>query len=334
VQIDRIDPATVTDTELAGVHALLAAAAKVDRPRDPAPQPEDVATRLREPDRRDRRIVYLVARTSAGPAGWASLWLSMLDNLRMGLVDVQVHPDSRRRGVGSALLRAMATELAAGGRNILLAETDAGGPGDAFARVVGMRVVEVDRQSLLRLADVDWAAVEVAAAAAHPGYRLVPVTGRIPDDLIGSYATAKSAMNDAPHGETDLEAFEFDVDRVRAEEAAMLRRGEIRVTFAVHEATGAVAGFTETGVGRAPERAAQLDTAVVPTHRGSGLGLWIKAEMLQRLLAERPEVTEVLTGNAASNRHMLAINDRLGFRPWREINGWQADVGQVLTRLG
>ncbi|HST65973.1 MAG TPA: GNAT family N-acetyltransferase, partial [Mycobacteriales bacterium] len=261
-------------------------------------------------------------------------WRSMLDNLRMGQAEIQVHPDARRRGVGTALLREIATELAADDRTILLAEVDAGGPGDEFARVAGGRVVETDRLSLLRLADVDWADVEAAAAAPHPGYRLVPVTGRVPDDLIGSYAKAKAAMNDAPHGAMDLEAFTFDEQRVRAEEASQLRRGEVRVTFAVHEAGGEVAGFTETGVGRAPERAHQLDTAVVPAHRGAGLGLWIKSEMLLRLRADRPDVTEVLTGNATSNRHMLAINDRLGFRPWREINGWQADVGEVLSRLG
>ena len=329
MQIDRIDPAAVTDTVLAGVHAVVAAAAKIDRPRDPAPLPEDIAIRLREPDRRDRRIVHLVARTDAGPVGWAWLWMSMLDNLRMGLVDVQVHPDQRRYGVGSALLRAVAADMGAGGRDVLLAETDAGGPGDAFAEVAGLRVVETDRLSLLRLADVDWAAAGSAAAAPHPGYRLVPVTGRIPDELIGSYAKAKAAMNDAPHGETDLEAFEFDEERVRAEETSQLRRGEVRVTFAVHEETGEVAGFTETGVGRAPERAHQQDTAVVPAHRGHGLGLWVKSEMLLRLRSERPEVVEIITGNATSNRHMLAINDRLGFRPWREINGWQGDLPEL-----
>ncbi|HEY6744511.1 MAG TPA: GNAT family N-acetyltransferase [Mycobacteriales bacterium] len=333
MQIEQIDPAAVSDDMVAGVHAVLAAAAAADRPRDPAPPLADVATRLREPDRRDRRMVHLVARTEAGPVGHASLWLSLLDNLRMGLADIQVHPDRRRRGVGTALLRAVVAELAAGGRTILLAETDAGGPGDAFARAIGARVVETDRLSLLRLADVDWAAVEAAAAAPHPGYRLVPVTGRIPDELIGSYARAKSAMNDAPHGETDLEAFEFDEDRVRAEEAAQLRREEVRVTFAVHADTGEVAGFTETGVGRVPERARQGDTAVVPAHRGSGLGLWIKAAMLLRLRAERPDVAEVITGNSTGNQHMLAINTRLGFRPWIEINGWQADVPELARRL-
>jgi hypothetical protein len=103
---------------------------------------------------------------------------------------------------------------------------------------------------------------------------------------------------------------------------------------AVHEESGAVAGFTEVLASHRSYRAHQEDTAVVPAHRGSGLGLWIKSEMLVRLRAERPDVTEVITGNATSNRYMLAINGRLGFHPWTEINGWQGDVPQITARLG
>jgi len=334
VHIVSLDPAAVTDADIADLHALVAAAAAADRPNDPVPPAADLAARLRGSERPDRRLVYLVARTDAGPAGYASIWLSLLDNLKMGLGDVRVHPDQRRRGIGTALLRAVAAELTAGGRTILLGETDAGGPGDGFARAAGGRIVETDRLSLLRLADVDWAAVRAAATASHPGYRLVSTTGRTPDHLLGSYARAKTAMNDAPHGETDLEDFVFTADRLRAEETSVLDLGELRVLFAVHEATGEVAGFSETRVGRQPERAQQMDTAVVPAHRGSGLGLWMKSAMLLRLRAERPEVAELITGNSTGNRHMLAINERLGFRPWQEINGWQAEVPEVARRLG
>jgi GNAT superfamily N-acetyltransferase len=334
VHIVSLDPATVTDADVADLHALVGAVAAVDRPHDPVPPAAELAARLRRSERPDRRLVHLVTRTDAGLAGYASIWLSLLDNLKMGLADIRVHPEQRRRGVGTALLRAVAAELTADGRTILLGETDAGGPGDEFARAAGGRIVETDRLSLLRLADVNWAPVEAAATAPHPGYRLVSTTGRTPDHLLGSYARAKTAMNDAPHGETELEDFVFTVDRLRAEETSELDLGELRVVFAVHGATGEVAGFSETRVGRQPERAQQLDTAVVPAHRGCGLELWIKSAMLLRLRAERPEVAEVITGNSTANRHMLAINERLGFRPWQEINGWQAEMPEVATRLG
>jgi len=31
---------------------------------------------------------------------------------------------------------------------------------------------------------------------------------------------------------------------------------------------------------------------------------------------------------------MLTINQRLGFRPWQELNSWQGDVPELSARLG
>jgi GNAT superfamily N-acetyltransferase len=332
VRIVPLDPGTASDADLADVHATLAAAAAVDRPLDPPPLLADLADRVRDV-RTDRRKVYLTARTGAGTVGYAVIWMSLVDNPRMGLVDIQVRPDHRRRGIGTALLRGVAAEMTAAGRPVLFAETDAGGPGDGFATAHGLRLVEKDRMSLLRLADVDWAAVEAAAAATPPGYRLVSSIGRSPDELLESYTRALDAMNDAPHGTADLEAFVFSPDWVRNAETALRKLGELRLIFAV-AADGEVAGFTEVLVGRQPQRARQHDTAVVPAHRGHGLGLWIKSAMLLALRDQRPDVTEIETGNSTANRYMLAINTRLGFRPWRELNSWQGDAPELSARLG
>lgn len=332
MRIVPIEPGTASDADLADLHAVLAAAAAVDRPLDPPPLLADLVDRARDV-RADRRKVYLIARTGAGTVGYGMLWLSLVDNPRMGLAGVEVHPDHRRRGVGTALLRALVAEMTAAGRTVLFAETTAGGPGDGFATAHGLRLVETDRVSLLRLADVDRADVEAAAAATPPGYRLVATVGRVPDELLPSYARAKVAMNDAPHGTDDLEAFVFTPETVRDAETALAKLGELRVVLAV-AADGEVAGFTEVLIGRQPQRAHQLDTAVVPAHRGHGLGMWIKSAMLVALRAERPDVTEIDTGNATTNQHMLAINQRLGFRPWAEVNGWQGDAPELSARLG
>lgn len=104
---------------------------------------------------------------------------------------------------------------------------------------------------------------------------------------------------------------------------------------AVHDATGEIAGFTELELtGEAPPRADQGDTAVVPAHRGSGLGMWLKAAMLVRLRADRPDVARIVAGNASSNVHMLRINERLGFRPLARLVEWQGDVPALVDRLG
>jgi RimJ/RimL family protein N-acetyltransferase len=51
----------------------------------------------------------------------------------------------------------------------------------------------------------------------------------------------------------------------------------------------------------------------------------VKAAMLEWLRAERPEVTEIETDNADDNRHMLAVNEELGFRRQREYREYLAE---------
>ena len=72
----------------------------MDRPLDPPPLLADLVDRFRDV-RPDRRKIYLAVRTEAGTVGFAVLWLSMVYNPRMGLVNVEVHPEYRRRGIGT-----------------------------------------------------------------------------------------------------------------------------------------------------------------------------------------------------------------------------------------
>jgi GNAT superfamily N-acetyltransferase len=156
------------------------------------------------------------------------------------------------------------------------------------------------------------------------------------ESLLDSYAQAKRAMNEAPTGSMDWERLEYTGRQIRADDDVLRRRGwQCRVVVAVHEPSGEVAGLTEVIVSRwAPVRAETDDTAVVPAHRGTGLGLWIKAEMLRRLLAERPDVVEVVTRNGLTNEHMWRINARLGFRTYATCVERQARVAELAARVG
>jgi hypothetical protein len=59
----------------------------------------------------------------------------------------------------------------------------------------------------------------------------------------------------------------------------------------------------------------------------------VKADMLLRLRAERPDAAAILTGNSSTNAAMLRINERLGFRLWTELHNWQADAATLADRL-
>ena len=324
-----LDPETADPAPL---HRLLADAAALDLPDDPPPTVEQVAGRLRT-RRGDRRSLRWVVRDGDRLTGHLSLMLPGVDNPQLAFFFVTVHPDDRRRGIATTLLREAVRTAAADGRRSLVGEAWDGTPGADFCRAYGLRPVSTERVSLLRLAAVDWPDVEAAAAAPHPGYRLERWVGHCPEELLGSYGRAKAAMNDAPTGDMDMTGRTYPPEVLREDEAAFRAEGrELHVVVAVHEDSSEVAGLTEVAAGATP-RADQEDTAVVPAHRGHGLGLWLKADLLVRLRAARPDVAEILTGNATDNPHMLAINERLGFRPYRALTEWQAPVAELAARL-
>jgi len=52
---------------------------------------------------------------------------------------------------------------------------------------------------------------------------------------------------------------------------------------------------------------------VARPHRGHRLGLLTKAAMLDWLASAEPGLQRLVTWNAASNKHMVAINEALGY---------------------
>ena len=79
--------------------------------------------------------------------------------------------------------------------------------------------------------------------------------------------------------------------------------------------------------GETSEHAHQLDTSVVGAHRGHRLGLLLKADMLRWLAESEPRLATVDTFNAESNDHMVAVNERLGYRVMGREPHYQDSVG-------
>ncbi|UOZ07888.1 hypothetical protein [Amycolatopsis sp. WQ 127309] len=125
------------------------------------------------------------------------------------------------------------------------------------------------------------------------GYRLRQWTGTAPADVLESYAVARGAIHDAPLGGSGYRWPEWTAERVRAAEAEARVQGLVQwIVVAIHEATGAVAGFIEVcSHPRRPDWGYQLDTAVSAAHREHGLGRCVKAHMVlavRRDLAQPP----------------------------------------------
>src|SRR6266576_2893637 len=87
-----------------------------------------------------------------------------------------------------------------------------------------------------------WCEIAVAPA----GYRLERVDGVVPDKLVRPYIESASGMNDAPRGDLRMDDWELTEEQIRDRESWQQQAGIERwLIVAVHEASGAGAGFTE-----------------------------------------------------------------------------------------
>jgi len=143
--------------------------------------------------------------------------------------------------------------------------------------------------------------------------------------------------NDAPRKSDAIAETRMTPARLRDSEQELFMRGNIRWTAYVRERpTGTLAGFTEVMWNPAdPEQIEQGVTGVLLAYRKHGLGHWLKAAMLHKLIHEQPQpgVRVLRTGNAASNTAMLNLNHDLGFRTISADIWWQMSLAQVQEYL-
>jgi len=337
VRSEAFDPATAPDRDLRGWYDVRVACDRLDLPDDPVPPLAVVVAELRALRLQGREYCWVARAENAAILGTALLTLDDAGtNTHLGEVELAVHPARRRRGVGRQLLEQVVAAVRADGRRALLGEVVEGSDGQRFAAAMGATRELREARSILTLAGLDTGLLDLVLSHPPAGYRLVRWVGHAPEHLLGAFAVAKGAINDAPMGGLDWNPDAFDAGRIRAQEMREdSKQRDFLVLAAVvdpgtADAAPEVAGLTELAVSRLdPRRAEQSDTSVVPTHRGHSLGLWLKAAMLRWLEADYPGVVDIATWNAETNRHMLAINERLGFRRDRTWCEWQLPIPPV-----
>lgn len=338
-RIEPVEPADVSDRELASAVRLRQVLDAEARPDDPPTSAEAIATRMRLRQASQWRR-FFVARDSTGAVvGYGVVGRDLRDseNEHMRWSEIAVHPAHRRRGLGRALLAELVDAVADQGDGLFFIgqATDAVPAGEAFARAVGgapglgMKLNQLDLRAVDRAKVAEWARID------PPGYRLERADGTVPEDMVRPYIEAANGMNDAPRGDLRMGDWHLTEEHIRDREKWVREAGvEWWLIVAVHEATGQGAGFTDVAYDpRMPHVIQQRGTAVTDEHRGHGIGLWMKAAMLERILAERPAAVFVRTGNAHDNAPMLRINTQLGFRhAWSETL-WQASLADVKSAL-
>ena len=258
-----------------------------------------------------------VAEEDGRVAAWARAFRRYEESGGSGQLNLAVAPDRRRRGLGSALLDRALEQLGEVPRVFAFAAE----AGRSFAEANGFELSQT-----MRVSAVDPRTVETGELDATD-VELRPLTEVGPEQ---TFEVDNVAVLDVPADEPP--------DRVTYEH--WLQRHwsnpdfDLGASYAASVGGRAVA-VTYTAADYPGRRAANAFTGVLPAYRGRGLARLVKLAAI-RHLAERG-VGLLVTDNDERNAPMLAVNTRLGFRPYgshyiyvRESgNGLRASAGSA-----
>ncbi|KXK62245.1 GCN5 family acetyltransferase [Micromonospora rosaria] len=328
------DPAAIDEA-----YRIAVAAVAADIPDFPPLCPKRFTGNIRHP-LPARVPIWALARLDGVPAGYLALDLYLIDNTDGSGLDLMVHPAYRRRGVGRALHEYAVRLLRERGRKWSLSSVvstlPGGAPrpeaGTAFATAMGAVAALPEVRRRLDVTRLDQGALDAALAEARDratGYRVVHWQQHTPPEYLADIAYLDGRLlMDAPLGDLVLEPQVVDAERIRGTERALDARGRRRYHHgALHVDSGRVVAWTTLDLGVSPSwHAFQQITIVDPEHRGRRLGLLVKVENLRYTLAHEPGLRAVDTFNAAANEYMIAVNERLGFRPVDAWADWQQTI--------
>lgn len=261
-------------------------------------------------------------------------------NEHIAFFTLRVHPQHRCQGLGQKMLKMIfpfATEHKCS--LLMVWSNDRIPAAETFLEHRGARRGQEGKVNQLKISEVDHDLIaRWSSQSKHleREFELGLWDGPFPEEHIEEIAALLQEMaNDQPRDDLEIEDMKFTPEMIRQFEQNMQATGDVRwVLYIIDRARQKLAGWTE--VHWHPTRAMILEqgfTAVDASYRNKGLGRWLKAEMMTKILQEKPQVELIRTRNANSNAPMLKINNEMGFKPYSSITAWQVNTDQVENYL-
>lgn len=331
--IEEVDLRTADDKVLAEVVGLHNAMLRERHPEDPPTSVEAFAARVHGRPNMVRMREWIARSATGELVARASVARFEADtNKHFREANIEVAPAHRRQGIAKQLLKRIVAG-AEGGDDVVIEfyTNDRVPSGAAFLERIGAKRTLEMHVNELALERVDRAMTREWAAIDPPGYRLEWISEDVPESLIANLIVAYDAMNAAPRGTSTMEDWNTTPEMIREFDRSRRAAGlERTVLLAIEASTGETAGYSELAYDPKTQHVIQQrGTAVIPAHRGKGIGKWIKASLLERAIRDWPAARVVRTGNADVNAPMLAINSRLGFRPAFATEIWEIGIADA-----
>lgn len=344
-------PARIDDADAAAFVEALKVGNAVDRDAfgtgDVSYLPAEELPRWHDPHEPKR---LLAARHDGRIVGVALYQILAAADADIAWLQVQVLPEFRSRGIGTALADAVeAWAIADGKRQLVVYAVSADGPGDRipsptgygsvpadnpevrFLRRRGYTLEQIERASRLPLPVLDLdARVEAATAASGRDYRVHTWVDPVPERWREDVAVLFTRMStDEPTGAIDHPEDPWTAERIVEAEKRQESSPRTHLTAAIeHAPTGRLVGLTDLTVPAEPDRAVeQQSTIVLAEHRGHRLGMLLKVANLAHLQTLKPGHPSIVTFNAEENRFMLSTNESVGFVPLAYEGAWRKVIG-------
>jgi GNAT superfamily N-acetyltransferase len=341
IEILPLDGKGATQAEYAALNRHANRLRKERLPDDPPIPLEETLQNLHSiPPFVDLRLWAAWSPDQAEMVGLAELVLLRLEeNQHLAQFDISVLPEYRRQGVGKQLLALITETARQDQRRLLMTNTvDRIPGGEAFMLRIGAQKGLEAHTNQLRMDELDAALVQdwlQRGEANLADFELGLWEGPYPDDKLPEVCELFDLTNQQPHGDLEIEDIHLTPEQIRQMEANIFARGNQRWSYyLIERSTGKFAGYSETVWNpNRPEVLRQDMTGVFPQYRNKGLGRWLKAAMLDKVIRERPQVKYIRTGNADTNAAMLKINNELGFKPYLADALWQVEIEKVMEYL-
>lgn len=230
---------------------------------------------------------------------------------------IRVHPDHRRRGIGTMLLR-RAVEMADEKERPKLQGMifDTAPAGYEFARAVGAEHQLEFHENVVKVADLDRELLQSwvdQGPTRAPGYSIQFVE-IWPEEMFSDIAHLFHVLERDMPVSPSFEPRVWDAERVREMQDHYAEGVDAISVFAIHDESGKAVGMTDMIRRKSDPTTWMVSVTMVdPDHRGKSLGKWVKGAANLAALDQWDGGVYEETGNAFINEPMLAINHAMGF---------------------
>ncbi|MHA1992220.1 MAG: GNAT family N-acetyltransferase [Candidatus Hodarchaeales archaeon] len=249
-------------------------------------------------------------------------------NPHMSYFSIYVLPEYRRKGIANNILKTAIKDLPEQVKNIMIFIRQKNDDLNNFLISRGAKHSFTERRSVsdiknFNLENVSKIADELREKALKKGYEIIIVKFEEFEEnkyfnFLDYIHMIEEIDNDMPREDGSFEDIELTPEIYNSIRNHFLNLGQTAWTYvAVHKKSRKPVGMTETWFSTEnPTLLIQADTGVIESHRGNGLGLALKYQMLKKLLTSESTKNYQywVTSNANSNQHMININNQLRYK--------------------